>query len=149
MSDKPKARDMLVLPPEKFWVEVSSVITPGPYKHIWLKCRDVLEDQPGHIVITGRSLGWKCHLCKELLDCKYSELPSDGCIVPPPLTQSNEELVRQWQKKVDRAAVRWAVYRVTKQITMQYGDMESWWYDADPEPRMACLLVAADLWSAE
>ena len=126
------AQDALKLPEDQFWLEVSRVITPGPWSHSY-----------------STDLEGCCLRCGTQISNGVEWLNASGqpCPVPPSLTDSPEVLAFRLRDEIsDRAELLRAVHVVSRLLCAER-DADLWYaYQATPREQVACALVALGLW---
>jgi hypothetical protein len=141
MSDKPKVKDLIDLS----WTDLraredvraatwEALGEPGPWEHVWNTVTHPWTD--GEVTT--------CVRCEEELfkcDSNYT------CPVPPPITEAVEVVARKLRDiavSKGRQKLHQTIYclDISTCVTMRHGDMEIWWFDAEPtEQILVCLLA--------
>jgi hypothetical protein len=133
MTDKPKLKDLINLSWDELKIKLCAEIqtalgNKGPWQH------------------------------KTYSTCEYDRTPcvfcgqeehewTDGCLVPPPITDPPEVVARKLRDiavSKGRQKLHKTIYCLDTPtcVTMKHGDMEIWWFDAEPvEQILACLLA--------
>jgi len=166
MIEKPSAAEMLErfkTDPEKFWLEVSRVVTEGPWAHEWQINREI--SNLFHCSKCGQTISHDSEVwlkfCSE--EKKLGEIVFDlnenekGCCFPPKLTDPPEVVERDLKARCisevgeDLLLCRAAfVHHGKDRVDSRGYDRETvlrWLaFRAEPHEQIACCLVALGKW---